>query len=223
MRIQYTRGQGKKRQATLDTGTVIGLVIGGIGLAIAIGSLVYAWHVNRQNKEIVRGFTTGGDSWVDLLPVLATNGFGIRVHNQCEYPVFDIYIRVFDYARDVIFDPSAPFPCTDDPVVSVGKLGPSRGTAGNVYEFDMSDRDRVRANLFISSGGPDSIYEIVAVRDGERIRFARRLTVAGEIKSLVVPDDFPGLDQDDPEAVFGQNERRGKMYQKVGDQLIELN
>lgn len=207
----------------MDTGTVIGLVIGGIGLAIAIGSLVYAWHVNRQSKEIVRGFTTGGDSWVDLNPVLTTNGFGILVHNRCEYPVFDICIRIFDYDRDVIFDPSDLFSVTDDPVVSVGKLGPSRMIAANVYEFDMSDRDRVRANLFVSSGGPNSTYEIVAVRDQGKIRFAQRLTVDGEVKSLDVPDDFPGLDQDDPEAVFGQDERRGKMYQKVGDQLIELN
>ncbi len=168
-----------------------------VGIEDRLASLISS--LERQTKDLI-GYATGGDSiaYFQATHPVRTPLICFDLLNQSGYPVFDIHAEMIDLDEPI--DPEHGKFWTRHRA-SVPSLYPSK-ILMEVYRFDMSNRQRLRVNIFIQTRTQNLMQQYRIVRVGEEFHYAHKTQCGGKTLECQIPNDFPGLDPDDPESVF---------------------
>ena len=148
------------------------------------------------------GYATGADSIAYFVPMIsAKDVLELGLMNTSEYPVYDIQAEVIDLDEPI--DPHAGKFWTRH-AFSVPSLYQNKMIRG-AYRISLAGlkgQDRLRLNMFIHTRTQSAMQQIRLARKGEWFSIAVKTTVGDKVIENKIPEDFPGLDPADPEAVF---------------------
>jgi hypothetical protein len=198
---------------TLDLVSIFSLLLGIAGVA-------YGVHAKRQSDKASRGSMLGADEAPALMPVLSANGFNFHLMNQAKFPQFDVWVRVFDFARDTIIDPSEMVPgVVNHPIFRLPELYPNNMHSKPFFEIELRQRTRSRVNFFIHTRNAQSSVEVVAIRDdsGSKIAFKQRFSESKEV--VEIPANFPVMNRGNPKSLFAEDKPTGAVYIKTPEGL----
>lgn len=194
---------------TLDLFSIFSFLLGIAGIA-------YGIHAKRQSDKASRGSMLGAEEAPAIMPVLSTNGFNFHLLNQAKFPHFDVWVRVFDFARDTIIDPSEMGPgVVNHPICRPPELYPNEMHSKPFFEIDLRQRTRSRVNFFIHTRNAQSSVEVIAIRDdsGPKIAFRQRFSEGKEV--VEIPANFPEIDRGNPKSLFAEDKPTGTVYIKT--------
>lgn len=157
--------------------------------------------VTRMEKHTqdFMGYTTGSDSVAYFTPIITGPGvLELGLINNSTYPVFDVQAEVIDLDEPI--DPQKGKFWTRHRFV-LGRLYPSRIVMG-AYRFDLSNRDRLNINIFIQTRTQGLTQQLRITKKPDGISIATKTTAGEKVIECRVPEDFPGFNPADPDAVF---------------------
>ena len=153
----------------------------------------------EKHTQDFMGYTTGSDSVAYFMPMIKGPGvLELGLINNSTYPVFDIQAEVIDL--DELIDPQKGKFWTRHRFV-LGSLYPSK-IVMEAYRFDLSNRDRLNINIFIQTRTQGLTQQLRIIKKPDGISIAIKTTAGEKVIECRVPEDFPGFNQADPDAVF---------------------
>jgi len=212
---------GSASGLAVDWVATLQLTAGVLGLVATIGALIYAVWVTKHTQKTAYLQFMGAESCPRIDFVLSDNGYNVLLMSDANFPHYGIWVRIHDFAVDKIIDPTKIGPnVLSDPMVSAPDLYPGRINLNPLFEINLSNGARARINLFVHTRNAQSTVELVAINaDGEK-KIAYKESLPGGDCQVQIPDDFPVENPDDPNSLFSEDEPTGRLFTKVGDQLI---
>lgn len=197
-------------------------ILGIIGLVIGVLGVAYGIQAKRKSERDSKGAMMGSEVGPSIMPIRSQNGFGISLRSESEYPHFDIWVRIHDFAKDVIIDPTRFLnSILSDQIVELPDLYANR-MHGQFFEIDLREKERVRLNLFVHTRNAQTHVQIVAIRDGENKRIAYKQWFAEGNEEVRIPDDFPVVNSEDRSSVFAEDEPTRKVFTKTPEGLVQV-
>lgn len=117
--------------------------------------------------------------------------------NVSKYPVFDIFAEWIDLDEPVDFE-SNKFWTRNR--INLGTVHPNKAVMG-VFGFDLSERKRLRINIFIQTRNSGLTQQIHVAKGSDSWKVAID-TKSEKFNEVKIPADFPGYDPEHPEKVF---------------------
>ena len=153
----------------------------------------------EKHAQDFLGHATGADSLAYFLPMIAGKDIvQLGIKNTSAYPVFDIHAEVIDLDEPI--DPANGKLWTRHRF-SLQSLYPNKIVLG-AYQFDIRDRERLNINVFIQTRTQGMTQLFRMVKTSDWITIAVKTTAGDKLIERVVPDNFPGADPANPDAVF---------------------
>jgi hypothetical protein len=154
--------------------------------------------LENHTKDFL-GYATGADSVAYFLPMITAAGIvELGLQNKSSYPVFDIHAEVIDLDEPI--DPNNGKFWTRHRF-SLQSLYPSKIVMG-AYRFDLRQRDRLNINVFVQTRTQGLTQQFRIVKTSDWMLIAIKTTAGDQIIERVVPENFPGFDAENPDAVF---------------------
>tara|TARA_R110000782_G_scaffold37169_10_gene87502 strand:+ start:358 stop:999 length:642 start_codon:yes stop_codon:yes gene_type:complete len=200
---------------------IVGIVI---SVLFGIGGILYGVHAKRQSDATSKGAMLGAEECPRIMPLLSQNGYSLSLRSESDFPHFDIWVRVHDFAVDKIIDPTIIGPAAlSDPMFKLPDLYPNHAHGQPFFEIDLRQNTRARLNLFVHTRNSQSSVQIVAIRNGEDKKLAYFEQLSENNENLRIPDDFPIQNPDDPRSLFNEDETTGTLYMKSPDGLVPMD
>jgi len=153
----------------------------------------------EKHTQDFLGYATGSDSVAYFRPMFTAPGIvELGLHNPSAYPVFDVHAELIDLDEPI--DPDSGKFWTRHRF-SLQSLYPSRIVMG-AYRFDLRDRERLRVNVFIQTRTQGLTQQFRIAKTADWFSIAIKTTAGENVIERTVPDDFPGTNSADPDAVF---------------------
>ena len=153
----------------------------------------------EMHTQDFMGYTTGSDSVAYFMPMITGPGvLELGLINNSTYPVFDVQAEVIDLDEPI--DPQKGKFWTRHRFV-LESLYPSKIVMG-AYRFDLSNRDRLNINIFIQTRTQGLTQQLRIIKKPDGISIATKTTAGEKVIECRVPEDFPGFNPADPDAVF---------------------
>lgn len=157
-------------------------------------------QLEKQTNDLV-GYATGGESICRLVTsaIVRSRVFEIHLTNPGPYPVYDLHASLTD-----MDEPIEVGQTWTRHVQTRERLDPGRYW-GPIYGFDMQSKPGLRLNLDVIQRNGFTSYHVLIVWTGESPQIARRERrpwQAGSEWEYTIPNDFPGLQQANPAALF---------------------
>ena len=118
--------------------------------------------------------------------------------NTSAYPVFDIYAELINLNEPVDL-PKGKFWTRH--IYSRDSLYPNKLAEG-AYRFDMRNRDSLSLQIFIRTRSQVLTQQFRMVKNDGRWAIAVQTICGDQVVERKVPDNFPGVDPNDPDAIF---------------------
>jgi len=155
-------------------------------------------RLERHAQDFI-GYATGSDSVAYFMPMITGPEIvELGLINNSAYPVFDVHAEVIDLDEPI--DPEKGKLWTRHRF-SLQSLYPSKIVMG-AYRFDLANRARLNINIFIQTRTQGLIQQFRIVKTPGGISIAVKTAAGEKIIEQSVPENFPGFNPADPDAVF---------------------
>lgn len=155
----------------------------------------------ESHAEDFMGYTTGGDSWVWLMPGFwnGADQLELRMWNDSNYPAFDIKCEILDMNEKIDIENGKFWTRT---LYIVNELYPNHVRRPG-FMLDATGKNQISYNIFINTRSGSSLQQVRAVRmSNGGWSMAYRVRVGDRVVKLQIAENFPGLDVKNPDALF---------------------
>jgi hypothetical protein len=156
-------------------------------------------ELQKQAQDII-GYSTGGNSIACFFPMIWANDpqfVTLTLENKSEYPVFDIQCEYIDVDEPI--EPEKGKFWTRHHVV-IPSIYPHKVIL-NAIIFDMTNKSRLRINLWIQTRTRSVQQLFRMARVGDRIHIAVK-TDSEDFSEVKIPTEYPDYDPANPDKVF---------------------